>query len=149
MPSPNRNIFFIRTQSTWNRDQRLLGSHPVYHIGRFFSLLGSAVMTFGLMCKFLFAEEAKSDVPIITITVFSVGCVIFLSGVGFLAVAAYRSQMARMRHNNNSDPSGPSIVSDGQCFSESALQDILASQTSVSQNNSCSSSVNESNHFKD
>ncbi len=96
--APRRNIFFIRTESTWQRDRKLLSSYPVYHIGRFFSIIGSGVIAFGLLCKFIFAEEAKSTTPIITITVSSVGCGIFAIGVVFLAIAVYKSQMAVLKH---------------------------------------------------
>jgi hypothetical protein len=123
---PKRNIFFIRTESTWQRDQKLLSSHPVYHVGRFFSIIGSGVIAFGLLCKFIFAEEAKSTIPIITITVSSVGCAIFALGVVFLAIAAYRTQMAVLRHKkeekNRTNPRGQ------QNSNDEIIDEIVTSQ---------------------
>jgi hypothetical protein len=129
---PRRNIFFIRTESTWQRDQKLLSSHPVYHIGRFFAIIGSGVIAFGLLCKFIFAEEAQSKIPIITITVSSVGCGIFVIGVVFLAMAVYRSQMAVLRQKkderNRTNPCGQ------QNSNDQIIGEIITSQENSNPN---------------
>lgn len=92
----NRNIFFTRSQSYYQKDKRILSSHKSYHVGRFFSLIGSGVIVIGLLCKFIINEEIKDNVPVVTVSVSIVGLIILLVGICFLAVTVYKTQIAIM-----------------------------------------------------
>lgn len=90
----NRNLFFTRSESYYQKDKRILNSHKSYHIGRFFSLMGSGILAFGLLCKFIFNEEIQDKIPVITVSVSSVGGVVLIIGICFLAVTVYKTQIA-------------------------------------------------------
>ncbi|XP_054167980.1 uncharacterized protein LOC128965335 [Oppia nitens] len=95
----NRNFFFTRSESRYDKDKRQLSNHRSYHIGRFFSLIGSAIIVCGLFCKFIFTKDIESKIPIITVCVATFGAAVMLVGIGFLAFAVYKAQIAIVKQS--------------------------------------------------
>ena len=131
----NRNIFFTRSESYYQKDKRILSSHKSYHIGRFFSLIGSGVLVFGLLCKFIFSEETKSETPVITISVSTIGGVILLIGICFLAVSVYKSQKSII--NADKSDTNATVCTSGQ----STVTEIIATPHESVQNNTIDASI--------
>ena len=97
----NKNIFLTRPQQQWKQDKRFLRAHIIFHVGKFCLLTGSALLVFGLLCKFIFAEETRNTIPKITVIISSIGCTAFTFGLICVGIAFCKSQKARNEQIND------------------------------------------------
>ena len=117
----NKNIFLTRPQQQWKQDKRFLRAHIIFHVGKFCLLTGSALLVFGLLCKFIFAEETRNTIPKITVIISSIGCTAFTFGLICVGIAFCKSQKAR-----NEQINGPK-----ECTSKESASNMEQIQTEM------------------
>lgn len=100
-------IFLTRPQRQWKQDKRFLRAHIIFHVGKFCLLTGSALLVFGLLCKFIFAEDTRNTIPKITVIISSIGCTTFTIGLICVGIAFCKSQKARNEEMNGPNGNTP------------------------------------------